>query len=54
MTAVSTPSALVEQVWERFQTVGFTPDFGPEGSRPAYRAVPKASPQRDGPSPQMR
>ena len=33
MTAVSTPSALVEQVWERFQTVGFTPDFGPEGSR---------------------
>jgi alkylmercury lyase len=25
--------ATVEQIWERFRDVGFTPDFGPEGSR---------------------
>jgi alkylmercury lyase len=33
VTTASTQSALVEQVWKRFQEVGFTPDFGPEGSR---------------------
>ncbi len=33
MTTTSTRSPLVAQVWERFQEVGFTPDFGPEGSR---------------------
>lgn len=32
MTA-SAKSALVKHVWQRFQEVGFTPDFGPEGSR---------------------
>lgn len=31
--ATSTSSTVVERVWERFQEVGFTPDFGPEGAR---------------------
>ena len=33
MTTTSTQSALVGQVWKRLQGVGFTPDFGAEGSR---------------------
>ncbi len=33
MTTTPTSSALVDKVWGRFQEVGFTPDFGPEGSR---------------------
>ena len=32
-TATVTQSPLVAKVWQRFQEVGFTPDFGPEGSR---------------------
>jgi alkylmercury lyase len=31
--AASASSTVVERVWQRFQEVGFTPDFGPEGSR---------------------
>ena len=29
----TTRSELVGKIWERFQEVGFTPDFGPGGSK---------------------
>ena len=32
-TTTPTQSPIVAKVWQRFQEVGFTPDFGPEGSR---------------------
>ena len=32
-TAAETQSPIVAKIWQRFQDVGFTPDFGPEGSR---------------------
>ncbi len=32
-TATPTQSPIVAKIWQRFQEVGFTPDFGPEGSR---------------------
>ena len=32
-TATPTQNPIVAKIWQRFQEVGFTPDFGPEGSR---------------------
>jgi alkylmercury lyase len=48
MTTTPTTETLVDHVWQRFQEVGFTPDFGPEGSRLLIalyrRLVAEASP----------